>query len=157
MALFRTPPPSTSAALLENEDEGGGDESIAGPGLRRGQRQRRQRVLFTPTTSPQNSRGRGGEVRADTTVTAVRRSPRLQLRTTTVEGGENVNVGAERGDVEAGASGPRHENVAADFFTPPSAPQRGRRGRGRGGGQVSPEVVAGQRGGTPQAVGNEEE
>ena len=55
MPLFKTPPPSTSAALLEEEDEGGGceDASVPVPGLRRSQRPRQQRILFSPPTSSQ--------------------------------------------------------------------------------------------------------
>ena len=71
MPLFKTPPPSTSSALLnEIEDEGGGGVESLGHGLRRGTRIRRQRVLFSPSSTPSKTQSQ-----APARV-AVRRSPR---------------------------------------------------------------------------------
>ena len=80
MPLFKTPPPSTSRVLLEVEDEGGGDVSL---GPRRGQRLRKQKVLFSPPSASQKGRKSGSQ--SNVTPAAVRRSPRLQLRMTAAD------------------------------------------------------------------------
>lgn len=70
MPLFKTPPPSTSRVLLNQIQDEGGGEGLA-PGPRRSTRTRRQRVPFSPSSTPSKTQSQ-----APARV-AVRRSPRI--------------------------------------------------------------------------------